>query len=334
MMSLRFPDYARVPQAQRLAVVSILTVLLGCSEKAAETPIRADSTADLGTGSAMAEAGPLDYQPPPDSLIPDTPLGISIRRGQALITHTTDSLPAYAPGNIQCKSCHLDAGRTPHAAPLLGVYARFPKYMDRTGAVIPIEDRVNYCFTRSMSGRPLPVGSREMQDIIAYLAFISTNVPVGASLKGEGMPKLQKLVGDTASGNSIYSQTCAVCHGAEGQGQPGTIPALWGPLSYSIGASMAREERAASFIRHFMPLTTPGSLSDQQAYDVAAYINSKPRPDSPGKNQDWPAGGAPADVPYDTKGHEAYRPPAKLIARKNAREAIVPPPASVVHGGQ
>ena len=37
---------------------------------------------------------------------------------------------------------------------------------------------------------------------------------------------------------------------------------------------MARQERAAAFIRRNMPVDRPGTLSDQEAYDVAAYITS------------------------------------------------------------
>ena len=272
----------------------------------------------------------MDYTPPPDSLIPADEMGTSIRRGLALITHTTDSLPAYAPGSIQCVSCHIDGGRRRDAAGLMGVYARFPKYMDRSGAVIPLEDRVNYCFTRSLGGSKLPTDSREMQDIIAYLAYISTGVPVGRHVVGESMPKMPKLTGDTARGATLFATTCVMCHGAQGQGNPPAFPALWGPKSFSIGASMAREERAASFIRHFMPQNKPGSLTDQQAYDLAAYVDSHLRPDSPGKQDDWPKGGAPADAPYDTKGHVAYRPPAgSMYQRSNPSAGIVPAPASV-----
>jgi thiosulfate dehydrogenase len=88
---------------------------------------------------------------------------------------------------------------------------------------------------------------------------------------------------------------------------------------------MARVERAASFVRHNMPFDKPGTLTDQQAFDVAAFIDSHPRPDSPGKNLDWPNGGAPADVPYATKGHT----PAKLIPvvpRRFSDGGLVPPP--------
>ncbi len=270
------------------------------------------------------------WTPPPDSAIPAGPLGASIQRGRALFTHTPDSLPRFIPGTLRCASCHLENGRRATAASLAGVYARFPKYMDRTGAVIDLADRVNYCFTRSLAGSKLPAGSREMQDILAYLAFLSTGVPIGSHGVPEGMPKMPPLTGDTLRGRAIFTSTCTVCHGPEGQGTA-VATALWGTKSFSIGASMARQERAASFIRHNMPFSAPGSLTDQQAFDVAAYIVSKSRPDSPGKANDWPAGGAPADVPYDTKGHRAYNPPP-LLPRPATDEAIVPPPPSVVAG--
>jgi len=93
---------------------------------------------------------------------------------------------------------------------------------------------------------------------------------------------------------------------------------------------MARQERAASFIRHNMPFDRPGVLSNQQAYDVSAYITSMSRPDSPGKEGDWPEGGAPTDVPYATKGHKAFRPPRLLPRATNAAAAIVNVPASVL----
>lgn len=315
---------------RRLFAASAAALLAACGDagKSATAGPSGAKDAAMGKPAAAVEAGPLDYTPPPDSVIPDDELGKSIRRGLALVVNTTDSLPGYAPGNIQCASCHLNGGRTRDAASLAGVYARFPKYMDRSGAVIPLEDRINYCFTRSLAGTRLPPNSREMQDIIAYLAFLSSGVPVGSHVKGEGMPKMPALSGDSARGAALFATTCVACHGAEGNGNRPLIPALWGAASYSIGASMAREERAATFIRHFMPKSNPGSLTDQQAYDLAAYINSHPRPDSPGKEKDWPLGGAAADVPYNTVGHVAFKPPQKLLPRKNVAGSIVEPPQS------
>jgi thiosulfate dehydrogenase len=64
---------------------------------------------------------------------------------------------------------------------------------------------------------------------------------------------------------------------------------------------MARLRTAASFIRHNMPYDLPGTLTDQQAFDVAAYVNSHPRPDLAGKENDWPNGDAPPDAAYPTR---------------------------------
>jgi thiosulfate dehydrogenase len=324
---------ARVRSLALLA--AILAALVGCkrtSESAQNDGSQRLRAAVLTEGKPVrtpSPSVPLDYTPPPDSAIPAGKPGASIRRGLALILHTTDSLSSYTSGGAQCASCHLDAGRRRDAASLIGVTARYPKYMDRTGGIIPIEDRINHCITRSLAGSRLPRDGRAMKDMVAYLTFLSTGVPNGAHVKGEGMPKMPQLSGDSARGAQLFATTCALCHGAAGQGHPPALPALWGARSYSIGASMAREERAAAFIRHFMPQNNRGSLTDQQAYDLAAYINSQPRPDSPRKERDWPKGGAPRDVPYNTAGHVAYRPPGRLLPRTNRASAIVPPPVSV-----
>ena len=272
------------------------------------------------------------WTPPTEADIPPDSLGASIRRGLYLLRFTPESLPQYATSSLRCTSCHQDDGRKPSAAPLTGTHARYPKYMPRTGAVIGLADRVNYCMTRSLAGNVLPVESREMQDILSYIAFLSRGIPVGTKIAGaDGLLAMaDTLRGDTLQGKTLFQKECAVCHGAEGQGNA-PIPPLWGPRSFSIGASMAREERAASFIFHNMPQTKPGSLTAQQAFDLSAYINSHPRPDSPGKELDFPLGGAPRDVPYATRGHQPYRPPQTLVRRANPDRAVVPAPVSVAH---
>jgi thiosulfate dehydrogenase len=274
------------------------------------------------------------WTPPREADIPADSMGASIRRGLYLLRFTPESLPTFAPGGMRCTSCHQEDGLKATAAPLTGSHTRFPKYMPRSGAVVTLADRVNYCITRSLAGNVLPVGSREMTDFLAYFAFISRDVPVGAKMAGANglISMTDTLVGDTARGRAKFETTCAVCHLADGSGN-GAIPPLWGPRSYSIGASMAREERAASFISHNMPQTAPGTLTAQESFDLAAYINSHPRPDSPGKENDWPMGGAPKDVPYATKGHEPHRPPATLVPRARGANAIVPNPASARAGG-
>ncbi|HEY9228223.1 MAG TPA: c-type cytochrome [Gemmatimonadaceae bacterium] len=309
--------------------LAALAAILAAACTLQEAPGRTDTTATAAGGRTGNRWNPDLWKPATVDSSVDDPYEASVYRGLALITQTRDSLPKYVGGNLNCTSCHLDEGRRGNAAPLSGVFARYPQYMSRSGAVVPIEDRINYCFTRSLAGSKLPPDSREMQDIVAYLAFISKGVPNGEHVRDEGMPKMLSLLGDSARGKELFVENCARCHGPNGAGM-GPIPALWGPQSFSIGASMARQERAASFIRHNMPLDRPGTLSDRQAYDIAAYITSMPRPDSPGKESDWPNGGAPADVPYDTKGHKAFRPPKVLPRTTNPAAAIVAVPASVL----
>lgn len=272
------------------------------------------------------------WQPPMLSALPNDSLSAAVRRGFALVTATVESLPRFVGGNLNCTSCHLDEGRRGTAAPLTGVFARYPKYIERTGAVVSMQERVNYCMTRSLAGIRLPNDSREMQDMLAYLAYMSRGVPIGAHLSAEGMPTMPKDVGDTTRGAAVYKAECTRCHGADGSGLL-KVPALWGPKSFSIGASMARQERAASFVRHNMPFDKPGTLTDRQAYDVAAYITAKPRPDMPNKANDWPFGGAPADVPYDTRGHKAFRPPP-VLPRVSPENAFVPMPRRASDGGR
>ena len=315
--------------ALRFTILVGLATLAACSaQPAADRPPAADSTATAAQADAAPNMVPASWAPPPVDSTPDDALERAVLRGLALLTHTPDSLPRYVGGNLTCTSCHLDQGRRANAAPLVGVFARYPRFIDRAAAVVPLEDRVNYCFTRSLAGSRLPNESREMQDIIAYLAFISRDVPVGRHVPGEGMPKMPALAGDATRGRKVFADGCARCHGPDGAGV-GPAPALWGPRSFSIGASMARTERAASFIRHNMPLDKPGSLSDQDAYDVAAFITAMARPDMPGKENDWPEGGAPADVPYATKGHAAVRSPTLLPRQGDLRAQTVDAPASV-----
>jgi thiosulfate dehydrogenase len=297
-------------------------------EKAAAKPV----AAAVAAAAPARDYGLPGWQPPSLDSLHDDSLGAAVRRGLALLRHTKDSLPEYATSSLNCTSCHLEDGLRLEAAPLTGAAARFPKYMERTGAVIPLADRVNYCFTRSLAGNRLPVESREMQDLLAYITYISKGVPVGAKIAGTKgiLDAPDTLAADASRGEALFAGKCAACHGAEGQGQ-GIYPALWGPKSYSVGASMARLERAASFIQHNMPFGMGGTLSWQEAFDLAAYVNSHARPDSPGKEHDWPLGGAPADVPYATKGHDAFNPPP-VLERATPARAVVPRPEPAPRG--
>lgn len=296
--------------------------------------VAASALACGGAGRSKPPANVAEWAPPVEDSIPADSMGAAIRRGLALIRATPESLPAFAP-SMRCVSCHQNDGRKATAAPLYGSFVRYPRFMPRTGAVVTIADRVNYCFTRSLAGNALPYDSREMADIVAYLAFISRGLTVGAKSPGsEGLLAMKDtLAGDVVRGTALFTaKRCATCHGPDGLGAIVGVPALWGAKSYAIGASMARLERAASFISHNMPQDAPGSLTPQEAFDLAAFVNSHERPDSPGKENDYPAGGAPRDVPYAVKGHTPFNPPARLLPRGNAKGATVPAPPSARRG--
>ena len=282
-------------------LISILAVpaIFGACEIA-----RTDNTVARGGDTAPTTPGITRLAAPADSEIPDGALGASIRRGRALLAATPDSLPHNVGGQLRCTSCHLDDGTRVNAAPLVGVYARFPQFRDRSNSVAIIEDRVNDCFQRSMNGRALAYDSRDMRDIVAWLAFLSRGTPVHKDTTPRGIPLLAALTPDTSAGRAQFATTCAACHGMDGQGTPAGPP-LWGPKSFNIGASMARLRTAASFIKYNMPNDRPGTLTAQQAFDLAAYVNSHARPDLAGKEDDWPRGDAPGDVPYSTRGRTA-----------------------------
>src|SRR5438270_580701 len=239
------------------------------------------------------------FRVPSDSEIVDAEIIRSVRRGRAVLRNTRDSLPGHVGNQLACISCHAADGAQKNALPLVGVYARFPQYRARSGRVDLLEDRVNDCFERSMSGRAIDRGGPDMRDMIAYMAFLSRGVPAGAQVEGQGVPALEPLAGDTSRGAKLYAGNCAACHGTSGEGGV-AAPPVWGPQSYNIGAGMARVRTAAAFIRVAMPQSRPGSLSAQQAFDLAVYINSRPRPDFTRKSSDWPRGDAPPDVAYPT----------------------------------
>ncbi len=216
-----------------------------------------------------------------------------------MIHSTRDSLPHFVGAALNCANCHFADGTIANAMPLVGAYTRFPQYRPRSGHVDLIEDRVNDCFKRSLNGKPLAPESRDMRDIVTYIAFLSRGYPPGKEMEGQSVPKLDPLVGDTVRGQKLFAAICAACHGPDGNGSA-VAPPLWGPRSYNIGAGMARIRSAAAFIHQLMPRDRPRTLTPQQAFDVATYVNTRPRPDFPGKEHDWPHGGTPPDVAYRT----------------------------------
>jgi S-disulfanyl-L-cysteine oxidoreductase SoxD len=92
--------------------------------------------------------------------------------------------------------------------------------------------------------------------------------------------------GTVAQGASVFSQKCAVCHGAKGEGQPPMYPALVGRdpaaehfvfgqnpnLKRTIGNYWPYATTVFDYIRRAMPLPAPGSLTNDELYAVTAYL--------------------------------------------------------------
>lgn len=219
------------------------------------------------------------WKAPDTSMIPHSEVGESIRLGLNIITDTPKYARHYVGNRMNCADCHVNQGTQPFAIPLAGITTVFPAYVTRDGRVITIEHRIQECFERSENGTPPPANSPVMVAIVAYMNWLSKGVPMGATVKGRGLLKLRQPAHiNAAEGAKIFAQQCEVCHQATGQGIPGLFPPLWGPRSFNDGAGMDKLAKIAAFVKANMPKTNPGSLTVQQAYDVAAFVTSKPRP--------------------------------------------------------
>jgi thiosulfate dehydrogenase len=196
---------------------------------------------------------------------------------------------------------------------MVGVYATFPAWLARENEVRTIEDRIQGCMERSMNGRPLPPEGREMKALVSYLHFLSTGIAVGKPTEGRGTPAVPLLdrAADPTHGRAVYASTCQACHQPDGQGlrkgKPGDAsgylyPPLWGPDSFNDGAGMHRLITAANYIRANMPFGTTYRapvLSVDDAWDVAAFINSQPRPARARLELDYPdRSKKPVDAPF------------------------------------
>jgi thiosulfate dehydrogenase len=211
---------------------------------------------------------------------------------------------------MNCQNCHLDAGTRLYANSYSAVYANYPKFRERSGTVEHLERRINDCMERSLNGKKLDSLSREMRAIVAYINWVGKDVKKGVIPEGAAVVNLPWLgrAADKANGKIVFRKNCVTCHGTNGEGQMDngkmgyTYPPLWGPHSYNTSAGMYRITKLAGFIKSNMPnLTSSYSkpiLTDEEAWDIAAYICSMPRPYKKFKN-DWPdITGKPADYPY------------------------------------
>jgi thiosulfate dehydrogenase len=256
----------------------------------------------IGVGGAIAYSvwgWPKDWYAFRDpASLPPSPQNELIQYGLALVVDTPQHIgplaaePAmrYAGNELACTNCHLNAGLQRFASPYVSTFATYPRMEMDT--VETLTERINGCLTRSMNGKPLPGDGREMNALIAYIQYLGVGTPEGVRVAGMGLLPVPPApeTPDATRGQAVFADACARCHGANGLGEKKTsgagyaIPPLWADESFNAAAGMNTIETAAAFIRANMPRGIDyrqPRLTVQQAWDVAAFVTTRPRPPAP-----------------------------------------------------
>ena len=308
-----------------LSLVALAVAATACTPAPPATGLRYQLNGPLIPARlTMVTAWDFPKNPLTDATLDDSKLSKDIKWGYQIFTDTPHEASKFAPGRGSCNNCHLNGGQRERALPLVGVAGMFPEYNRRAGRLISLADRVVDCFLRSQnatgrltsetegappadaSSLPSPT-AKEVLALSAYITWLSNGTPVGKnptwrgqnSIDAKALLPMNKL--DRSRGETVYAERCSSCHGLDGQGvQIGTKKAgpLWGPDSWNDGAGAARIYTLAGIIRYSMPYLDPGSLTDDDAQHVAAFINSKPRPAYPFKDQDYLVEKLPVDSVY------------------------------------
>lgn len=321
-----------IPTALILGI-SLMTVLFSCNEDQTTSPLKEK----LVYGKVASVDS--NWVAPADSTIPADKAGDEIRYGRELIVHTSLYLGpkgkvASISNGLSCQNCHLAAGTKPYALNFSAVKSTYPQIRNRSGTLVSIAERINGCFNRSLNGQSLDTGSREIKAMIAYIKWVGKDVPSGVKPGNAGVIKLKYLdrAADPKRGKIAYAVTCQVCHGKDGQGHlndEGTeyiFPPLWGKHSYNDGAGFARLSSFAGFVKNNMPFGTTYQhpvLTDEEAWDIAAFVDSQPRAHKDQSKDYILSGKKPVDSPYgpyrDTfseKQHK-YGPFQPILLAKN-----------------
>jgi thiosulfate dehydrogenase len=292
---------------QKTAIL-VLIIVSGCNR-----PPTKYSGPLISGQTSMATAWEFPKNPLTDPTLDDSRLSKDIKWGFKLFTNTPAEAPQFAPGKMSCNNCHLNGGQRERALPLVGLAGSFPEYNRRSGRLYSLGDRVVDCFLRSENATSgvdavLPTTtSKEVLAISAYLTWLAKGYEVGKNpaWRGQNTIEAANLIAvaqlDAKKGEELFVERCSNCHGADGQGvaigdkKPGP---LWGDNSWNDGAGAARVYTLAGIIRYSMPYMNPGSLTDEEAQHLAAFINSKPRPSYPFKHNDYTAEKLPPDAVY------------------------------------
>jgi thiosulfate dehydrogenase len=308
------PDHYILKCARYAMVCSWVVLTLGIAVViSASNPSIATSFVSILMEKSSQKNG--RWSAPDSTEIPNTKEGRLILYGRELVAHTAvylgpkGKVKAISNG-MNCQNCHLKAGTVPFGNNYAAVASTYPKFRARSGTVESIEKRVNDCIERSLNGQKLPDQSLEMRALVAYIRWVGKEVPKDSIPKEAGIkpPPFLARAADSAKGKMVYQQKCSRCHGQNGKGlmHPNGLewkyPPLHGENSFNIGAGLFRLTRFAGYVKANMPndqaTYDKPSLTDEEAWDVAGYILSLPRP-SKDISADWPdISKKPVDHPF------------------------------------
>jgi len=327
MVSLAL-DYATMNRARIwLTILAVLAATTACNRAPRRTtvngvPLLAGMLVPAST--TMVTAWDIPENPLTDSSLDNSRLSTDIRWGYKLFTNTPAEAKQFTPSKMACANCHLNAGQRERSLPLVAVAGMFPEYNRRSGRLYSLTDRIVDCFWRSENATAAVEGvakesaaamlpsptSKEVLAIAAYITWLARGATMGKNptwrgqntIVADALIPVAKL--DPQKGEAIFLERCTSCHGVDGQGvavgdkKPGP---LWGPDSWNDGAGAARVYTLAGIIRYAMPYLSPGSLTDEEAQQVGAFITAKPRPAFPYKQTDYLTEKLPGDAVYYAK---------------------------------
>lgn len=254
------------------------------------------------------------WHPRDIAAVSDTAEQATLMYGRNLIAHTALYLGpqgsvAHITNGMNCQNCHLDAGTRPFGNNYGSVFSQYPKFRPRSGTIESVFKRINDCIERSLNGRGLDSNSRELQAMQAYILYVGANVKKGQKGAGSGLKQLDYLsrAANPEQGKVVYVSKCASCHGQQGEGlktpdgKEYSYPPMWGPNSYNDAAGLYRLSNFARYVKYNMPWGVKHDapqLSDEEAWDVAAFVNSQARPHK-NVSADWPnISKKPIDHPF------------------------------------
>lgn len=276
--------------------IALLMLVVGCTEQNNESS-QEDVSQDESPTTEQVSDSTIPTPPPIDELDPENPMTEYIQYGQEIFNETNVVIPEYVGAELSCQSCHADGGLG-SASTMVGVVADYPQYRPREGVAFTLEDRINGCLMRSMNGEPLPYDSKEMRSLMAYFSHLSTGVAIGEERPWFTPNEMKEIPEpNVVKGEELYvAKNCMTCHGDDGEGiGANTGPALWGDKSFNDGAGLARLSKMAAYVQNNMPPGGEGTLTDQEAADLAAYILMHERPEFKYLDQDFPHGPGPDD---------------------------------------